>query len=78
METIRETFTAHKYEIREDIESRIAKGIRHSVLIGTICPRCYAERRPALGHGEDYTCSCGLKLTLHGNALECVLAEVPS
>jgi hypothetical protein len=72
---IYEVLLYSNYEIREVRESQVDPGETHTVETGMRCPHCKVVL-PIMKHGEKRTCHvCGLKMVVHGNALECWLEE---
>ena len=71
---ITETLTYSNYEIKDWIQSKIDPSVNISTATGFYCPHCNEFNTP-LNHGETITCTCGLIITLCGNALDCKLKE---
>jgi hypothetical protein len=67
-----ETFNLQEFKVTKQKPSTIREGYVHTVTAGVICPRCNTKN-PTIEHGDTRSCEhCDLKMTVHGNALECV------
>jgi len=70
---VRETLSVSNYLIEETKWSKIDKSVKTSRVVGMKCPHC-KNRGEEIPHGSFVHClKCGLKMTVHGNALDCEL-----
>lgn len=70
VEIIYEELCYSDYEVRKECKSLIDPSNTIWVDIGTHCPSC-KKMNPTIEHGETITCSCGLKMQVFGNCLQC-------
>ena len=68
-----EKFAYHKYEITEQVQSKIDPSVTHTKSIGLVCPFCKEKIRRTIEHAETFKHECWLIMTRHGNGLECEL-----
>ena len=70
---IKERLSYEMYVSRQASKSKIDPTKIISVEVGMQCPHCSKILDP-LSHEQSTTCSkCGLRMTLHGNYLDCEL-----
>jgi len=69
---IKETFNKFDCTIFKKEESQICQSYTHTVAVGVKCPHC-GLIGDDIPHGCSRLCDCGLKMTVYGNALECIL-----
>lgn len=74
---IREILTWIDYQLLKRVISRIDDAKYTNVENGFRCPHCHlVVMHPlTIEHGHSYTHSCGLKMTVTGNAVHCELPE---
>jgi hypothetical protein len=74
MGVIKETLIYSRYEVTEEVRSRIDSDVSNTKVVGWRCPKCKDEKGRELRHAETKVCNvCGLVATRYGNALVCTL-----
>jgi len=74
---IRETLRVSDYQRIQTIQSKIDPLKTTETVTGMLCPHC-KTRYGVIRHNQSITCSCGLKMTCRGNALNCEFEPVSS